>query len=102
MSSSPRLSELIRVSPQRNAKEQEPAWLLNAVLMALGGVIVWIAFKFLQTDDPRLQYNPWSYAVVTPVALLSLSLLLRNFTSRGVERSLQIAFLSSLLLHLLM
>lgn len=102
MSSSPRLSELIRVSPPRRAEEQEPAWLLNTVLVALGVVIVWVAFKFLQLDDPRLQYNPWTYAVVTPVALIGLSLLLRNFTSRGVERSLQIAFLLSLLIHLLM
>ncbi len=102
MSSSPRLSELIGASSQRNAEEQEPAWLLNAVLVALGGVIIWIAFKFLQMDDARLQYNPWSYAVLTPMVLIGLSLLLRNFTSRGVERSLQIAFLLSLLLHLLM
>ncbi len=107
MSSSPRLSQLIGVSPQRdslqgNAEEQEPAWLLNAILLALGGVVIWIAFKFLKTDDPQLQYNPWSYAVVTPLVLVGLTLLLRNFTSRGVERSLQIAFLLSLLLHLLM
>lgn len=102
MSSSPRLSELIGVSSQKRVAEQEPAWLLNAVLVALGGVIVWVAFKYLQIDDPRLQYNPWSYAIATPVVLLGLSLLLRNFASRGVERSLQIAFLLSLLLHLLM
>jgi hypothetical protein len=67
VSSSPRLSELIGVSSQRNAEEQEPAWLLNTVLVALGGVIIWIAFKFLQIDDTRLQYNPWSYAVLTPM-----------------------------------
>ncbi len=102
MSSSPRLSELIGVSSRRQVDEQEPAWLLNTILLALGGVIIWIAFKFLQTDDPRIQYNPWSYAVVTPMALIGLSLLLRNFTSRGIERSLQIAFLLSLLIHLLM
>lgn len=102
MSSSPRLSELIGVSSHRKYEEQEPAWLLNAVLLALGGVIIWISFKFLKTDDPRLQYNPWSYAVVTPMVLIGLSLLLRNITSRGVERSLQIAFLLSLLIHLLM
>lgn len=102
MSSSPRLSELIKARSHSNVDDQEPAWLLNVVLLALGGVVIWVAFKFLQVDDTRLQYNPWSYAVVTPVALVGLSLLLRNVTSRGVERSLQIAFLLSLLLHLLM
>ena len=102
MSSSPRLSELIGVSSRRPVEEQEPAWLLNTVLLALGGVVVWIAFKYLKIDDTRLQYNPWSYAVVTPLVIVGLSLLLRNITSRGFERSLQIAFLLSLLIHLLM
>ncbi|MDX1927632.1 MAG: hypothetical protein SFV81_14015 [Pirellulaceae bacterium] len=102
MSSSPRLSELIGISSHKHIEEQEPAWLLNLVLFALGGVVIWIAFSYLQIDDPRLQYNPWSYAVVTPLVLVGLSLLLRNITSRGVERSLQIAFLLSLLIHLLM
>ncbi len=99
MSSSPRLTELIGIKP---AKAQEPAWLLNAVLVLLGAVIVWVAFRYLRIDDARWQYNPWSYAVATPVVLIMLSLLLRTVASRGVERSLQIAFLLSVLLHLLM
>jgi hypothetical protein len=102
VSSSPRLSELIGVSSPRQVEEQEPAWLLNLLLLTLGGVVIWIAFWYLKIDDPRLQYNPWSYAVVTPLALVGLSLLLRGITTRGVERSLQIAFLLSLLIHLLM
>lgn len=99
MSSSPRLSEMIGIDSRHR---EEPSWPLNIVLLALGGVVIWVAFKFLRADDPRLQYNPWSYVVVTPVVLLGLSLVLRNITSRGVERSLQIGFLLSLLLHLLL
>ncbi len=99
MSSSPRLSEMIGIDSRRR---EESSWPLNLVLLALGGVLIWVAFKFLKPEDARLHYNPWSYAVVTPIVLVCLSLLLRNITSRGVERSLQIGFLLSLLLHLLM
>ena len=74
---------------------------MNLLLIALGGVIIWVAFNFLKADDPRLQFNPWSYVFATPVVLIALALLLRNFSSRGVERTLQIGFLLSLLLHLL-
>ncbi len=99
MSSSPRLSEMIGI----NAKQHDDsAWPMNLLLVALGGVIIWVAFNFLRADDPRLQFNPWSYVVATPVVLIALSLLLKNVTHRGVERSLQIGFLLSLLLHLLL
>lgn len=99
MSASPRLTELIGIDSRQ---KHESSWPMNLLLLALGGVIIWVAFNFLKPNDPRLQFNPWSYVVATPVVLIGLSLLLRNITNRGVERSLQIGFLLSLLLHLLL
>lgn len=87
----------------RNRPSQtEATWPTNVALVCLGAAITWIAFRFLRWDDPRPIFNPWFYAVVTPLCLLSLSLLLRGIVSRVVERSAQVAFLLSVIVHLLL
>ena len=100
MSDVPRLSHMIGL--EHNRPGREAAWPTNIALVCLGGAILWIAFRFLKWDDPRLIYNPWTYTVITPVALISLSLLLRQLVSRVVERSAQVAFLFSVMVHLLL
>jgi hypothetical protein len=83
-------------------RDSEATWPLTVVLLALGGTISWIAFRFLDVQDPRLLHNPWTYAIATPVVLLALSAVLGSIASRVVERSMQIAFLLSVMIHLLM
>lgn len=100
MSDARRLSELIGL--ERNKPKTDAGWPINVALGCLGAAIVWIAFRFLKTSDTRPLYNPWLYAVVTPLVLLSLSLLLRRVVSRVVERSAQVAFLLSVLVHLVL
>lgn len=56
----------------------------------------------MEADDPRPLFNPWTYAIATPVALLLLSAILSTVASRVVERSMQIAFLLSVMIHLLL
>jgi hypothetical protein len=101
MSDARRLSERIGIERDRGDGAWMN-WLTHAVLALLGGVILWIAFRFLRTEDPRWLYNPWSYALVTPVLLLVISLVLRQLVSRVVERSAQIAFLLSIVIHLVL
>ncbi|MGN6547400.1 MAG: hypothetical protein ACTHK7_20275, partial [Aureliella sp.] len=100
MSDSRRLSELIGI--ERDRTNNDAGWPINLALGCLGAAIIWIAFRFLRSDDPRPLYNPWLYAVVTPLMLISLSLLLRRVVSRVVERSAQVAFLLSVLVHLVL
>ena len=90
MSDARRLSEMIGL--QRTQTTREAVWPINVALACLGGAILWIAFRFLKWDDPRPLYNPWLYTIVTPIALLSLSLVLRQVVSRVVERSAQVAW----------
>jgi hypothetical protein len=77
------------------------AWLLNFVLGLLGATVIGLAFFTLRTDDDRYLYNPWTYVVLVPVALVLLSAVLSTLVSRLVQRSMQAAFLLSVLAHLL-
>ncbi len=83
-------------------EQQQPIWPLNVVLLLLGIAVLGVAFAFLDTADTRPLYNPWSYAIATPMVLLLLSLLLSTLVSRVVEKSMQVAFLLSLLIHLIL
>ncbi len=94
-----RLSEMIGLDRHRT---KEAVWPTNVALACLGAAILWIAFRFLKWDDARPLYNPWLYAIVTPLILLGISLLLRQFVSRVVERSAQVAFLLSVMVHLVL
>ncbi|MBX3423706.1 MAG: hypothetical protein KF752_19285 [Pirellulaceae bacterium] len=76
-------------------------WYPNVALIALGATVIALAFQVLDSSDDRVAYNPWTYAVLVPVALLLTSTLLSTVVSRLVERTMQAAFLASLLVHLL-
>ncbi len=116
MSAEPRLSEMIGLRPRQagdqvdwddDALDREddrsaPMWLINFVLLLLGGAILGVAFSFLDPAETQLIRNPWTYAVTTPIVLLLLSLLLNSLASRVVEKSMQLAFMLSVLIHLLL
>jgi hypothetical protein len=100
MSQSMRISELVGI--ERRPTREATLWLLTALMVALGGTILWISFSHLKQDDPRWLYNPWTYAISTPIVLGLLSLLIGVIGNRLIERSMQVAFLASLLVHLLL
>ena len=83
-------------------EDMQPIWPLNVVLFLLGLSVLGVAFAFLDIDDRRPLYNPWSYAIATPLVFLLLSLLLSTVVSRVVEKSMQMAFLLSVLIHLVL
>lgn len=98
MSEPPRISHLAGIKP--SSASTDSFWLMNVVLLSLGAAIVGIAFYFLDPHDERLSRNPWTYVVATPVVLGLLSMLLSSIVSRVVEKSMQVAFLLSVLIHL--
>ncbi len=100
MSDPARISDMLGLHSE--AHESESIWPLNFVLLVLGGAILGVAFVFLDVADPRLLYNPWTYAIATPVALMGLSAILSSVVSRVVEKSMQLAFLLSVLIHLVL
>lgn len=75
---------------------------MNLSLILLGTTVLAMAFYWLDREDMRLAYNPWTYVVLVPFALLLISTVLKMLVSRLVERSMQVAFLLSVLMHLVM
>lgn len=95
-----KLSELIGLRGEETRREA--FWPLTVVMIALGVTVLALAFIHLNPSDPRWSYNPWTYALVTPVVLLLMSIVFSTIANRIIERSLQIAFLLSVMIHLLM
>ncbi len=95
-----RISDLLGLRSENH--DSESVWPLNFVLVVLGAAILGVAFAFLDLADPRPLYNPWTYAIATPVTLLGLSALLSTVVGRVVEKSMQLAFLLSVLIHLVL
>lgn len=100
MTDNTRLADLTGITEQSD--ELSSFWPVNLALVVLGGAIMGLSFYFLDAADPRVMYNPWTYAVATPVILLTLSAVLSTFVSRLVEKSMQFAFLLSILIHLIL
>ncbi|MCA9190268.1 MAG: terpene cyclase/mutase family protein [Planctomycetales bacterium] len=94
------LTELAGIRPAES--EDRAYWPLNVTLVLLTATIIGIAFYFLDRNDTRLSHNPWTYLFVTPVAMLLISTVLGSLVSRVVEKSMQVAFLLSVLVHLVL
>lgn len=88
------------LDPQDLAMER--MWPLDLSLAVLGGLVIYTIASRLPEDDPRWYYNPWLYAAIVPLGVVSLSLLLRNLASRFVRKSLQFGFLLSVMVHVLL
>lgn len=87
---------------ERLSVTRERLWPLDAALVALGGLILYVAATRLRWDDPRWQYNAWTYAIGTVLGVLIMAVVLHKLTGHRVQRSVQLGFLISLLVHLLL
>ncbi len=77
-------------------------WTLDVSLAALSGLVLYLIVTRLRFDDPRWLYNGWTYAIAVPIVALLLAVLLRAIASRYVQKSIQLGFLFSVCLHLLL
>lgn len=77
-------------------------WPLDLGLMVLGTLVFYTVTSQFRFDDPRPLYNAWTYVLVVPAAVIGLSLLARGVASKFVEKSIQLGFLFSVFVHLLL
>lgn len=78
----------------------ERMWPLDIGLAVLGALVGYTVVSQLRFDDPRPLYNSWTYVFLVPTGVIALSLLSRLVASRFLEKSAQLGFLASVLVHL--
>ncbi len=94
--------ELEEHSPRLSRGQAKKGLAMDMVLVLVGGSTVWLVNRYLSFDDSRPLHNAWTYLVAIPLGLVAVDMLLRTVVSRFIERTLQIAFLLSVFVHLLM
>ncbi|MDM4016317.1 prenyltransferase/squalene oxidase repeat-containing protein [Roseiconus lacunae] len=77
-------------------------WPLDLSAIALGGLVLFLIVTQFSADDPRWLYNRKTYLVAVPCVSLALAFILRMLTNRYVQKSIQLGFLFSVCLHLLL
>ncbi len=90
------------LSHRPSPNQAKKGLVMDIALVLLGGSTIWLATNFLSFSDARPLFNAWTYVVAIPLGLLAVDMLLRTVVTRFVERSLQVAFLLSMLVHLVM
>lgn len=96
------MARIGRIIQESKPQQSESYWALDAAMVALGGVLIWMVATNLRFDDNRWQYNAWTYLIAVPAILVLISMLMRFVVGKFVERSLQVAFLLSVTVHLIL
>jgi hypothetical protein len=96
------MARIGRIIQESSGPRQESYWPLDGAMVTLGGVLLWMVTTHLRFDDSRWQYNAWTYLLAVPTILVMISLLMRYFVGKFVERSMQVAFLLSVTVHLVL
>lgn len=80
----------------------EPMWLLDVSMAALAGLVLSIVWNYFSPDDRRVLHNRWTYLISIPLITIALSIGLRFIASQFVKKSIQLGFLFSTIVHLLL
>ncbi|QDS96186.1 Prenyltransferase and squalene oxidase repeat protein [Roseimaritima multifibrata] len=87
---------------QDSRARMEAMWPIDVALMALGGLVIYVAATRLGFDDSRWLYNAWTYVAIVTCLFFISAFLLRQITGRLFQRSVEIGFLVAIFLHLLL
>lgn len=77
-------------------------WLLDLCLVGLGSTILFLLLNYFRFDDPRPLHNAWTYIVAVPAGMVLLSMAMRWFSGERLRKSIQLSFLLSVLVHLIL
>lgn len=96
------MARIGRIIQEGNPQKPESYMALDGAMVVLGGVLLWMVSTQLRFDDNRWQYNAWTYIIAVPTILVLISVLMRFVVGKFVERSMQVAFLLSVTVHLIL
>ena len=77
-------------------------WPLDVCIAGLAGLVIYLIATRLSFSDSRLSHNGWTYVIAVPLIAAGLDFILRRIASHYVQKSIQIGFLFSVSLHLLL
>lgn len=77
-------------------------WPLDMSIAALAGLVLYLVVTQLRFDDPRWLFNAWTYAIAVPLIALLLAFVSHGLVSRKIQKSIQLGFLFSIFVHLLL
>ncbi len=77
-------------------------WPLDVSIAALAGLVLYLIVTRLRFDDPRWLFNAWTYAIAVPAVAMVLAFLSHGLVSQYVQKSIQLGFLFSVFVHLLL
>jgi hypothetical protein len=77
-------------------------WPLDVSIAALAGLVLYLIVTRLRFDDPRWLFNGWTYAIAVPLIAMALAFCSHGIVSRYVQKSIQLGFLFSVFVHLLL
>jgi hypothetical protein len=83
-------------------KKGNVLWPLDLALVLLGGLVLFLVLRLLSFDDSNPLKNAWTYVLGVPTVLVAVSMLTHFLSNESVERSIQIGFLLSVSLHLIL
>ncbi|WP_372717999.1 hypothetical protein [Novipirellula sp.] len=88
--------------PNRSVESGDAMWPLDVWLVALSSVVLYLIATRLRFDDPRWIFNAYTYVVAVPLIALGMSFALRGLVSHYVRKSIQVGFLFSVFIHLML
>ncbi|MFG0291196.1 MAG: hypothetical protein ACF8CQ_23735, partial [Rhodopirellula sp. JB044] len=80
----------------------ERMWPLDVGMAALGGLVLYMVWNYLSFDDTRILHNRLTYLIAVPLITVAISFALRMIASQFVQKSIQVGFLFSTIVHLLL
>ncbi len=72
------------------------------MIAALAGLVLYLIVTQLRFDDPHWLFNAWTYVIAVPMIAFALAFVSHGLVSRHVQKSIQIGFLFSIFLHILL
>ncbi|KAA1260293.1 Prenyltransferase and squalene oxidase repeat protein [Rubripirellula obstinata] len=77
-------------------------WPLDVCIAGLAGLVMYLIATRLSFSDSRPTHNAWTYVISVPLIAIAMDIVLRRIASHYVQKSIQIGFLFSVSLHLLL
>ena len=77
-------------------------WPLDISLVAMAMLVLYLIVAKLHFDDSRWMFNAWTYILGVPTIAAFLAIFLRQITSKFAHKSIQLGFLFSVCVHLLL